>query len=58
MTYRVAIGPSSFGDEDDTPLRMLTEAGVEVVPNVWKRRLTESEIIAHLDGIDGLIAGL
>jgi D-3-phosphoglycerate dehydrogenase len=58
VTYRVAIGPSSFGDEDDTPLRMLTEAGVEVVPNVWKRRLTESEIIAHLDGIDGLIAGL
>jgi D-3-phosphoglycerate dehydrogenase len=58
VTYRVAIGPSSFGDEDDTPLRMLTEAGVEVAPNIWKRRLTESEIIAHLDGIDGLIAGL
>ena len=58
MTFRVAIGPSSFGDDDDTPLRMLAEAGVEVVPNAWKRRLTESEIIAHLDGVDGLIAGL
>ena len=58
MTYRVAIGPSSFGDDDDTPLRMLADAGIEVVPNIWKRRLTESEIIAHLDGIDGLIAGL
>lgn len=58
MTYRVAIGPSSFGDDDDAPLRMLAAAGVEVVPNTLKRRLTESEIIAHLDGIDGLIAGL
>ncbi len=58
MTFRVAIGPSSFGDDDDTPLRMLAEAGVEVVPNAWKRRLTESEIIAHLEGVDGLIAGL
>lgn len=58
MTYRVAIGPSSFGDEDDTPVRKLIQAGVEVVPNALKRRLTEDEIIAHLDGIDGLIAGL
>lgn len=58
MTYRVAIGPSSFADEDDAPLTMLAAAGVEVVPNAWKRRLTESEIIAHLDGVDGLIAGL
>lgn len=58
MTYRVAVGPSSFADEDDAPLRLLASAGVEVVPNVWKRRLTESEIIGHLDGVDGLIAGL
>jgi len=58
MRYRVAIGASSFGDEDDTPLRMLAQADVEVVPNSLKRRLTEDEIIAHLEGIDGLIAGL
>lgn len=58
MTYRVAIGPSSFGDEDDTPLRLLEAAGIEIVPNPFKRRLTESEIIDHLAGVDGLIAGL
>ncbi len=55
---RVAIGPSSFAEEDDTPLRRLKDAGCEVVPNPFARRLTEAEITAHLKGIDGLIAGL
>jgi D-3-phosphoglycerate dehydrogenase len=58
MTYRVAIGPSSFAQEDDTPIRLLESAGVEIVPNPYSRRLTEEEIIAHLVGVDGLVAGL
>lgn len=58
MTYRVAISPSSFADADKTPLDILTQAGIEVVPNPYSRRLTEEEIITHLEGIDGLIAGL
>lgn len=58
MNPRIAISPSSFAEEDATPLTMLQDAGCEVVPNPFKRRLTESEIIEHLTGIDGLIAGL
>ena len=58
MKYRVAIGASSFAAEDDTPRRMLEKAGVAIIPNPHGRRLTEDETIAHLDGIDGLIAGL
>ncbi|MCP3677392.1 MAG: hydroxyacid dehydrogenase, partial [Deltaproteobacteria bacterium] len=37
---------------------LLHEAGVKVLPNPYGRRLTESEIISHLHGVDGLIAGL
>lgn len=55
---RVAIGPSSFAAEDGRPLRLLEAAGVDVVPNPFRRRLTEAEIIEHLRGIDGLLAGL
>lgn len=55
---RVAIGPSSFAAEDSAPLQLLAEAGVEVVPNPFRRRLTEPEIIAHLQNVDGLLAGL
>jgi len=55
---RVAIGPSSFAAEDKTPSRILEESGVEIVPNPYGRRLTEEEIIGHLAGVDGLIAGL
>ncbi len=58
MTIRVAIGPSSFGDEDATPLKLLEDAGVTVVPNPFGRRLTEDEVICHLADVDGLIAGL
>ncbi len=58
MAVRVVIGPSSFAEEDDAPLRRLREAGCEIVPNALKRRLSEAEIIAQLDGAEGLIAGL
>jgi len=52
---RIAIGPSSFAAEDQTPRRILEESGFDVVPNPFGRRLTEDEIIAHLEGVDGLI---
>lgn len=55
---RVAIGPSSFSEKSEKPLEMLRAAGCEIVPNPFGRRLSEEEIIEHLKGIDGLIAGL
>ncbi|MGD9971484.1 MAG: phosphoglycerate dehydrogenase [Desulfatirhabdiaceae bacterium] len=58
MSLTVAIGPSSFAAKDDTPMRMLEDAGVVIKPNPFGRRLTEEEIMAHLEGVDGLIAGL
>jgi len=58
MSIVVAIGPSSFADEDSSPLELLQAAGVTVKPNPFKRRLNETEIIDHLRGVDGLIAGL
>ena len=58
MGFRIAIGPSSFAAEDDAPLKMLEQAGCDVKPNPFGRRLTENEIIEHLEGADGLIAGL
>jgi D-3-phosphoglycerate dehydrogenase len=58
VKYRVAVSPSSFAVEDETPLRLLAEAGADVIPNPYGRRLTEEEIRQHLDGADGLIAGL
>lgn len=37
---------------------MLERAGCQVVPNPHGRRMDEAEIIRHLEGLDGLIAGL
>jgi len=58
MPMVVAISPSSFSALDSTPLNLLESAGVEIIPNPLGRRLTEEEIISHLEGVDGLIAGL
>lgn len=58
MSLVVAIGPSTFAEEDTAPLAMLEAAGITVKPNPFKRRLNEAEIIEHLRGVDGLIAGL
>jgi D-3-phosphoglycerate dehydrogenase / 2-oxoglutarate reductase len=55
---KVLIGPSSFGQLDSAPLKLLEEAGLEVVANPFSRRYTKEETIELLQGIDGLIAGL
>lgn len=57
---RVGVGASSFAQEDATPLRLLEQAGVTLVPNPHRRRMTEPEIIDYLrdERLDGLLAGL
>jgi len=54
----VAIGPSSFAEADASPRALLEQNGITVKENPFGRRLTEEEIIAHLQDVDGLIAGL
>jgi D-3-phosphoglycerate dehydrogenase / 2-oxoglutarate reductase len=54
----VVIGPSSFADEDSTPLHILKEAGVSIIPNPHGRRLSEEETLALLQNADALLAGL
>ena len=55
---KVAISTSTFASIDPAPLNVLMKNGIEVIPNPFGRKLTENEIILHLDGIDGLLAGL
>ena len=43
---------------DSTPVELLQTNGLEIVPNPYGRKLTEQEIISHLQDVDGLLAGL
>ena len=54
----IAWSPSSFAAADDAPVRPLESLGITVRPNPFGRRLTEDEAVAHVEGVDGLIAGL
>jgi D-3-phosphoglycerate dehydrogenase len=55
---KVVIGASTFSENNDKPLCLLKNKNVEVIKNPYGRRMTEQEIINHLDGADGLLAGL
>ena len=55
---KVAISTSSFSSLDPAPMDLLHSKGLKVVPNPYSRKLTEDEIISHLQGVDGLLAGL
>lgn len=58
MVQKVLIAPSTFGAVATTPLERLREAGVQIVRNPHKRKLTKEELHALLPGVVGLIAGL
>lgn len=59
MTPKILIGPSSFGEIDKTPIKLLEDAGFEVVRNPFGRKLTKAETISLLaDDIVGIVAGL
>lgn len=55
---RVVVGASTFAVADDAALRFLEEKNIEVAKNPFERRLTKEETIRHLEGADGILAGL
>jgi len=55
---KIAISTSTFGQKDKAARELLNDTGAEIIENPYGRKLTESEIIKHLDSVDGLIAGL
>jgi D-3-phosphoglycerate dehydrogenase len=55
---KVFISASSFASLKTEPLEKLKSFGFDVQLNPFKRRLSEQEIIDHLQGVTGLLAGL
>jgi len=55
---KIAISTSSFASADPSALKMLQEENLEIINNPFGRKLTEDEVIEHLRGVDGLLAGL
>jgi len=55
---KVVVGASSFAAQSNLAMLLLEEKGIEVIKNPYGRRLTEEETIKHLQGADGILAGL
>lgn len=55
---KVVVGASSFAASSDKAINLLRDKGIEVVKNPFGRRLNIQETIEHLQGADGLLAGL
>jgi D-3-phosphoglycerate dehydrogenase len=55
----ILLGPSSFAEADAAPRRLLLDAGLRVIDNRHKRKLTREELKALLvPEVVGLIAGI
>jgi len=54
---RVFISTSSFAEYDALPLKLLSDAGMDVQLNPYGRKLTPDECLSLYKDIDGLIAG-
>lgn len=54
---RILISTSSFGEWDDSPLRLLKDKGLVVNLNPLGRKLTQDEVVELASGMSGIIAG-
>lgn len=54
---RVAVATHPFGEVDDAPLRLLAEAGADVLRNPARRKLRADELAALLGGAPGQAVG-
>lgn len=55
---RIVVGASSFNADSSVIAELFEKYSIELVSNPYGRRLTEDEIIEHLQDADGLLAGL
>lgn len=55
---KVAVGASSFAANSTKALELLEAQGIKVIKNPFGRKLTQEEIMDHLQGAEGLLAGL
>lgn len=55
---KILISASSFGECSTQPITMLKEAGLEVILNPYKRRMTSEEVLALAKDCIGIIAGV
>ena len=55
---KILITSTSFGKKDKTPLDLLQSKGYQIVWNESGKPLAAGDLIAKLDGCDGVIAGL
>lgn len=55
---KIAVGASSFAENSSKAMDLLLSKGIEVKKNPYGRKMTAEEIVEHLQGADGLLAGL
>ncbi|MDR1801061.1 MAG: phosphoglycerate dehydrogenase [Lachnospiraceae bacterium] len=58
MPDKILATPRSFGKTDTTPIKLLEDAGYEVVLNPVGRILTEEEMIEYIADVSGIIVGV
>lgn len=55
---KVVVGASSFDNNGANLAELFASRGIELVKNPFGRKMTKKEIIEHLQGAEGILAGL
>ncbi|MEG1384668.1 MAG: NAD(P)-dependent oxidoreductase, partial [Oscillospiraceae bacterium] len=55
---KILVTPRSFGKTDESPYKLLEQAGYEVVKNPTGQILTKDEMIELMPDMDGIIVGV
>ena len=58
MKNKILISPTSFGKCGNQPLKLLKEAGCEIILNSFGRKMTSDEVVKLGKGCCGIIAGV
>lgn len=54
---KILVASQSFGNMSRKPLDSLIEAGIEVTPNIKKKKFTEEELLETVADYDGIVVG-
>lgn len=58
MSCKILITPRSFGQNSSKPWKLLEEKGYEYITNPYGRIMSEEEMMACIEDVDGIILGV
>jgi D-3-phosphoglycerate dehydrogenase len=54
---KILISSRSFGKSNEQPIKLIKNAGLDIIPNPYGRKMTEDELLERVTDVIGIVAG-